>query len=144
MYHVVEEVAKLDAQLFLDDNGSNTDIVNDESLLVDVHPIDAYINGVGNAKVTGIGVFVGKSINRDGTEVPIARKRVLVCPTFSKNIIGTSMLLRRDDVVFNRQGDDPHMLAMVEGEVFRYDLHDNPSDSSDPFLYLLLVALDED
>ena len=143
----VSDLSKFDSTLFLDDNGSNTDIVNDEDLLVDVQPLDAYVNGVGSAKVTGIGVFVGKSINRDGSEVPIARKRVLVCPSFSRNIIGTSVLQRRDDVVFNRQCTDPHMLTIMgddEDDVLQYDLHDNPADSSDPFLYFQFVPLDDD
>ena len=146
-YHIADELVRFDSQLFLDDNGSNTDIVNDENLLVEVHPVDAFVNGVGSAKVTGIGVFIGKSINRDGSEVPIARKRVLVCPSFGRNIIGTSVLQRRDDVVFNRQCKDPHMLAIVgddEDEVLQYDLHDNPADKDDPFLYFQLVPLDED
>lgn len=145
-FHVDGELEKLDSQLFLDDNGSNTDIVNDESLLVHVHPLDMYVNGVGSAKVTGIGVFVGKSINRDGSEIPIARKRVLVCPTFSRNIIGTSVLQRRDDVVFNRQCKEPHMLAIMgdeEDDILTYDLHDNPQDSTDPFLYFQLAPVDE-
>ena len=128
-FHIAEEMVRFDPQLFLDDNGSNTDIVNDESLLVEVQPVDAFVGGVGSAKVTGIGVFVGKSVNRDGSTVSIARKRVLVCPSFNRNIIGTSVLQRRDD---------------VEDETLRYDLYDNPEDSSDPFLYFQLVPLDDD
>jgi hypothetical protein len=146
-YHVTADLTPFDPQLFLDDNGSNTDIVNDEDLLVEVQPLDAYVSGVGSAKITGIGVFVGKSINRDGTEVPIARKRVLVCPSFNRNIIGTSVLQRRNDVVFNRQCENPHMLAIMgdgEDDIYQYDLHDNPEDASDPFLYFQLVPLEED
>ena len=135
-----------DPVLFLDDNGSNTDIVNDASLLVNVRPLSARVQGAGHCEVTGVGVFVGKSINRDGSTEPIIRRRVLVCPSFSRNIIGTSSLQRREDVTFYRQGDDKRMEAICGDEVddiYRYDLHDNPNDADDTFLYFMMVPMDE-
>jgi hypothetical protein len=134
---------KIDPLLFLDDLGSNSDIVYDESLLIDVQPLDTVLSGVGTTKVTGIGVFVGKSINRDGSEVHITRRRVLVCPDFNRNIIGTVLLQRKPEVSFYRD-EDPCMVAQVGEDMYRYDLHDNDSDESDPFFYFKLMPLDED
>lgn len=129
---------------YVEDGGSNADIVSSAAVLRNVIHVDASIKGIGVGKVIAMGQFVGMSIDRDGTEKPFARRRVLVVPGVDRSIIGTSQLRRQRHVRFWLSGDAPYMSIKRGDDITKYDLHSNPEDEHDSFLYFRLRPLDDD
>ena len=62
--------------LFMDDNGAGANIVRDGSILRGLRPIDATCVGVGTARVTHVGSFIGEGVCLDGSRQPVRLKTV--------------------------------------------------------------------
>lgn len=94
--------------LWMDDSGSASNLVYDSSLLHGVSPIDGVCLGVGSARVTHVGSFIGVGEGIDGAVNPVRLKTVYVLEGLDRNLFGTAHFQRLTNVAFERSGTSPH------------------------------------
>ena len=114
--------------LFMDDSGAASNIVRDVSTLRGVRPLNATCVGVGTARVTHVGSFIGQGKCLDGTYHSVRLKTVYVLEGIDRNIMGTAHFQRLPGVTFERGGDTPH--CAVGGASYALT-----EDGSEPFLW---------
>jgi hypothetical protein len=114
--------------LFMDDNGAGSNIVRDVSILRGVRPLNATCIGVGTARVTHVGSFLGEGVCLDGTTQPVRLKTVYVLEGIDRNIFGTAAFQRQPGVIFDRSGTAPYCTA--GGASYKLT-----EDGSEPFLW---------
>ncbi len=113
---------------FMDDSGAASNIVPSADLLYGVRAINATCVGVGTARVTHVGSFLGKGLCVDGSEADIRLKTVYVVDGIDRNIFGTAAFQRQTSVTFDRSGPTPSCTA--GGATFKLEEH-----GPDPFLW---------
>lgn len=81
---------KVSQEYFLDDPGSNADVVYDEGMLLGNIPLNGMSSGVADAKITGVGCCIGYIPTSDGRELELRLQTVFLIPTSSSNILGNA------------------------------------------------------
>ena len=132
--------------LWMDDSGAASNLVFDQRLLHGVIPIDGVCLGVGSARVTHVGSFIGFGEGLNGVVHSVRLKTVYVLADIDRNLFGTAKFQRQPNVRFDRGGSDPQVTVWEDdsqrtGEV-TYKLREH---GTEPFLWFKFnkVASDE-
>jgi len=114
--------------LFMDDSGAASNIVREVANLRGARPLNATCVGVGTARVTHVGSFIGRGLCLDGTYHSVRLKTVYVLDGIDRNIMGTAHFQRLPGVTFERGGTTPH--CAVGGASYKLT-----EEGSEPFLW---------
>jgi hypothetical protein len=131
--------AKVPAELMLDDSGSRVHVHYSPSALVGVHAVTAVAQGVGAARITAVGSFVGEGQLLDGSWAPLRLRQVFVCPDVDRNILGSAIIRKVPGVSFERDAAPYCMKMKFDESESHFALREYPV-IDDAYLWLTVRA----